>query len=47
MTVSFKPPKGKVYLRFWLVSEDLIEGLGAVVDNVVVPFLTAERGTLL
>lgn len=37
-SVSFTAPLGKVYLRFLLQSDDLIEGVGAAVDNVVVPF---------
>lgn len=35
--VSFTVPKGKLYVGFRLVSDQLLEGYGASVDNVVVP----------
>ncbi|MFN2526523.1 MAG: hypothetical protein ABR505_09745 [Actinomycetota bacterium] len=35
--VSFNAPKGKLQIRFHLVSDALVEGIGASVDNVTLP----------
>lgn len=34
---SFNAPKGKLQLRFHMVSDQLVEGIGASVDDVTVP----------
>lgn len=38
--VSFNAPKGKLQIRFHLVSDALVEGIGASVDDVTLPVVT-------
>lgn len=41
--VSFKAPKGKVYIRFHLVSDQLVSGTGASVDDVTINAATPKE----